>query len=167
MALQPNSGPGLPFWGFLTIIFLRAWIVSQHPNPNLEDRVSVCMTPGHRAAQLYPQALGTHFSSLLRHASVTVGLLFNPGHHNGAIFIYIGQFNDHFRPTYENKCIIISQLVILHKDEFFSYFSRRFQQLIKHSRKSWLSLDCTEITCFIVLINCSITLRLWSIWLKC
>jgi hypothetical protein len=34
-------------------------------------------------AQLYPQTLGTHFSRLLRHAWVTVGLFFNPGHHTG------------------------------------------------------------------------------------
>jgi hypothetical protein len=34
-------------------------------------------------AQLYPQALGTYFSSLLRHAWVTVGLFFNPGYHTG------------------------------------------------------------------------------------
>jgi hypothetical protein len=31
--------------------------------------------------QLYPQALGTHFSRLLRHAWATVGLFFNTGHH--------------------------------------------------------------------------------------
>jgi hypothetical protein len=37
-------------------------------------------------AQLYPQALGTHFSRLLRHAWVTVGLSFNPGHHMGSKF---------------------------------------------------------------------------------
>jgi hypothetical protein len=30
------------------------------------------MTPGDRVAHLYPQALGTHFSRLLRHARVTV-----------------------------------------------------------------------------------------------
>jgi hypothetical protein len=41
------------------------------------------MTSGDRVAQLYPQALGTHFSCLLRHAWVTVGLFFNPGHHTG------------------------------------------------------------------------------------
>jgi hypothetical protein len=41
------------------------------------------MTPGDRVAQLYPQALGTHFSGLLQHAWVTVGLFFNPGHHTG------------------------------------------------------------------------------------
>jgi hypothetical protein len=32
MALQPNSGPGLPFWGFVTT-FLRGWIVTPAPNP--------------------------------------------------------------------------------------------------------------------------------------
>jgi hypothetical protein len=41
------------------------------------------MTPGDRVAQLYPQELGTHFSRLLRHEWVTVGLFFNPGHHTG------------------------------------------------------------------------------------
>jgi hypothetical protein len=34
MALQPKSGPGLPFWGFVTITFLRGCIVS--PAPNLQ-----------------------------------------------------------------------------------------------------------------------------------
>jgi hypothetical protein len=43
------------------------------------------MTPGDRVTQLYPQALGTHFSRLLRHAWVTVGLFFNPGHHTGLL----------------------------------------------------------------------------------
>jgi hypothetical protein len=33
MALQPNSGPGLPLWGFVTIAFLQGWIVSPAPNP--------------------------------------------------------------------------------------------------------------------------------------
>jgi hypothetical protein len=32
---------------------------------------------------LYPQALGTHFIRLLRHAWVTVRLFFNPGHYTG------------------------------------------------------------------------------------
>jgi hypothetical protein len=39
------------------------------------------MTPGDSVAQLHPQALGIHFSRLLRHAWVTVGLFFNLGHH--------------------------------------------------------------------------------------
>jgi hypothetical protein len=33
MALQPYTGPGLPFWGFPTITFLQGWIVSPAPNP--------------------------------------------------------------------------------------------------------------------------------------
>jgi hypothetical protein len=66
MALQPNSGPGLPlFWGFLTITyFYGAGLLVQRPTPNLEDQISVFMTPGDRVAQLYPQALCTHFSRL-------------------------------------------------------------------------------------------------------
>jgi hypothetical protein len=59
----------------------------QRPTPNLEDQASVFMTPGDRVAQLYPQALGTHFSRLLRHSWVTVGLFFNPGHHTGLVIL--------------------------------------------------------------------------------
>jgi hypothetical protein len=83
MALQPNSGPGLPLWGFVTITFLQGWIVNQVPNPQPGGQGSVFMTPRDRVAQLYPQALGTHFSHLLWHAWVTVELFFNPGHHTG------------------------------------------------------------------------------------
>jgi hypothetical protein len=46
MALQPNSGPGLPFWDFLTVTFYGAGLLVQNPTPNLEDQVSVFMTPG-------------------------------------------------------------------------------------------------------------------------
>jgi hypothetical protein len=45
------------------------------------------MTPGDMVAQLYPQALGTHFSRILRHAWVTVGLYFNPGHDTGCVLL--------------------------------------------------------------------------------
>jgi hypothetical protein len=41
------------------------------------------MTPGDRVAQLYPQALGTLLSRLLRYEWVTVVLLFNSSHHTG------------------------------------------------------------------------------------
>jgi hypothetical protein len=58
MALQPNTGPGLPFWGFLTVTFLQGWIVSPAPNPNQEDQVSVFMTHGDRVTQLYPSHWG-------------------------------------------------------------------------------------------------------------
>jgi hypothetical protein len=85
MALQPKSEPGLPFWGFLTITFLRGWIVSPAPNPQ----------PGGPGLRIYDPrrqgglgALGTHFSRLLRHAWVTVGLFFNPGHHTGFVNNY-------------------------------------------------------------------------------
>jgi hypothetical protein len=49
-------GPCLPFWCFVTITFLQAWIVSLRPTPNVEDQASVFMTPADRVAQLYPQA---------------------------------------------------------------------------------------------------------------
>jgi hypothetical protein len=83
MAVQPNTGPGLPFWGFVTITFLRGWIVSPTPNPEPGGPGLRIYDPGDRVAQLNPQALGTHFSRLLRHAWVAVGLLFTPGHHTG------------------------------------------------------------------------------------
>jgi hypothetical protein len=79
-------------WGFVTITFLRGCIVSPAPNPNLEDQASVFMTPGDRVAQLYPQALGTHFNRLLRHAWVTVGLFFNLGYHTGPV-MYTNYYN--------------------------------------------------------------------------
>jgi hypothetical protein len=83
MALQPKSGPGLPFWGFLTITFLQGWIVSPAPNPQPGGPSLRICDPRDRMPQLYPQALGTHFSRLLRHAWVTVGLFFNPRHRTG------------------------------------------------------------------------------------
>jgi hypothetical protein len=83
MALQPKSGPGLPCWGFVTITLLQGWIVSPAPNRQPEGPGLRIYEPGDRVTQLYPQALGTHFSRLLRHAWVRAGLLFNPGHHTG------------------------------------------------------------------------------------
>jgi hypothetical protein len=70
MALQPT--------------FLRGWIVSPAPNPQPGGPGLRIYDPRRQGrGQLYPQALGTNFSRLLRHARVTVGLLFNPGHHTG------------------------------------------------------------------------------------
>jgi hypothetical protein len=43
----------------------------------------VFISPRGRVAQLYPWAPDTHFSRLLRHAWVTVGLFLFPGHHTG------------------------------------------------------------------------------------
>jgi hypothetical protein len=42
---SPNRALAVPFWGFVTITFLRGWIVSPAPNPQLEDQVSAFMTP--------------------------------------------------------------------------------------------------------------------------
>jgi hypothetical protein len=63
MALQPKSGHGLPFWGFVTINILRGWIVSPAANPEPGGPDLRIYDP--RAAQPYPQALGTHFSRIL------------------------------------------------------------------------------------------------------
>jgi hypothetical protein len=68
--------------GFSTI-FYRVGLLAPRPIPNLEDQASVFISPRGRVAQLYPQERGTHFSRLLRHAWVTVGLFLFPGHHTG------------------------------------------------------------------------------------
>jgi hypothetical protein len=81
---------GSPLWAvaFPTTRFFRGESVNPTPNPNLEDRASVFVTPGDRVTQLYSQALGTHFSRLLRHAWATLGLFLSPGHHTGIIFFF-------------------------------------------------------------------------------
>jgi hypothetical protein len=66
--------------------FYRVGLLAPRPTPTLEDQASVFISPRGRVAQLYPQAPGTHFSRLLRHAWLTVGLLF-PGHHMGTSYI--------------------------------------------------------------------------------
>jgi hypothetical protein len=72
-------------WGLLNnFIFYRVGLLAPRPTPTLEDQASVLfISPRGRVAQLYPQAPGTHFSRLLRHAWVTVGLFLFPGHHTG------------------------------------------------------------------------------------
>jgi hypothetical protein len=59
------------------------------------------MTPGDRADQLYPQALGTHFSRLLRHAWVTVGLFVNPGYHTRSLTGYTIEYRTRYVPANE------------------------------------------------------------------
>jgi hypothetical protein len=57
-------GP-LPSLDFLTTGFLQAGAVNPTPNPQPGGPgLRIC----DRATQLYPQALGTHFSRILRHA---------------------------------------------------------------------------------------------------
>jgi hypothetical protein len=92
MALQPKSDPGLPLWGFLTITFLRGWIFSPASNPQPGGPGLRIYDPGDSVAQLYPQALGTHFSRLLQHTWVTVGLFFNPGHHTGLVYTKLSAY---------------------------------------------------------------------------
>jgi hypothetical protein len=65
---------------------------------------NIYIPSGARVAQLYPQALGAHFSHLLRHVWVTLGLFFTPGYHMGAIIDLLCQ-NPHWwspviLPTY-------------------------------------------------------------------
>jgi hypothetical protein len=55
--------------------FSRVGLVSPRPTPIPEGQVSVFISPRVRVA--------THFSRLLRHAWVTVGLFLFPGHHTG------------------------------------------------------------------------------------
>jgi hypothetical protein len=53
---------------FLTTGFLRGGAVNPTPKPQPGDQASAFATPGDKVTQLYLQALGTHFSRLLRHA---------------------------------------------------------------------------------------------------
>jgi hypothetical protein len=53
--------------------FYRVGLLAPRPTPIPEDRASVFISPRGRMA--------THFSRLLRHAWVTVGLFLFPGHH--------------------------------------------------------------------------------------
>jgi hypothetical protein len=61
-------GYSFPALDFLKTGILQSEAVKPTPTPNLEDQTSVFVTPGDRVTQLFPQAQGTHFSSLSRHA---------------------------------------------------------------------------------------------------
>jgi hypothetical protein len=67
-------GHSLPTLDFLTAGFLRGGAVkhttSHQPG---EPGLRIC-NPGRQGGSVIPQALGTHFNHLLRHARVTVGL---------------------------------------------------------------------------------------------
>jgi hypothetical protein len=63
--------------GFLTTFF-GVGSLAPRQTPNVEDQVSIFISHGDWVAQLYPQAPGTHFSRILRHAWATVGLFFSP-----------------------------------------------------------------------------------------
>jgi hypothetical protein len=67
-------------------------------------------------AQLNPQALGTHFNGLLRHAWVTVGLLCNPGHSTGSAIVILLQYSHHvvFLHIYHAETDIRQNSIILY-----------------------------------------------------
>jgi hypothetical protein len=81
MALQLNSGPGLPLWGFVTEAFSQGWIVSPASKPQLGW--PGLWSPETGWSSYTPRHWLPHLSRLLRHEWVTVGLFFNPGHHTG------------------------------------------------------------------------------------
>jgi hypothetical protein len=59
--------------------FYRVGLLAPRQTPILEDQASVFISPRGRVA--------THFSRLLRHALVTVGLFLFPGHHTVTFLI--------------------------------------------------------------------------------
>jgi hypothetical protein len=55
-----HVGPWPPLLRFRNSSFFKGvGLLAPRPTPNLEDQVSVVMTPGDRVAQLYPRALGS------------------------------------------------------------------------------------------------------------
>jgi hypothetical protein len=72
--------------GFLTISFLHWQVVSLSPNPQPVGPVRRIYNPRGKVAQLYLQALGTHFVRLLRPAWASVGLFFSPVTTRGLIW---------------------------------------------------------------------------------
>jgi hypothetical protein len=72
--------------GFLTVSFLQWQVICLSPNPQPGGPVHRIYNPRSRVAQLYPQALGTHFGRLLRPAWAAVGLFFSPVTTRGRCF---------------------------------------------------------------------------------
>jgi hypothetical protein len=70
--------------------FYRVGLSTSCPTPNLQDQASIFVTPRDRVTQLYPQALGTHFSCLLQHAWAMLGLFLSSGHHMERIAVTCG-----------------------------------------------------------------------------
>jgi hypothetical protein len=76
----PPQNPAEFLGGFSTIFFFfyRVGLLAPRPTPIPEDQASVLfISPRGRVV--------THFSRLLRHAWVTVGLFLFPGHHTGSL----------------------------------------------------------------------------------
>jgi hypothetical protein len=71
----PPQNPAEFLGGFSTFSFYRVRLLAPRPTPIPEGQASVFISPRGRVA--------THFSHLLRHAWVTVGLFLFPAHHTG------------------------------------------------------------------------------------
>jgi hypothetical protein len=91
LAPQPSVGLGLLLKIRLNFLeasqqfsFLQGRVVSPTPNPHPGDQGSVFISPRGRVA--------THFSRLLRHAWVTVGLFLFPGHHTGTLKCLLNKY---------------------------------------------------------------------------
>jgi hypothetical protein len=78
-----------PSLEFLTIGFLQGGDVNRMPNPQPGGPDLCICDPEDRVTQLYPQALGTHFSRLLRHAWATLGPFLSSGHHTENILNHL------------------------------------------------------------------------------
>jgi hypothetical protein len=79
MSLQSNADlrllNGYHISGFLTVDFLQGGVAAPRPTPNLEDQVSIFISPGDWVAQLYPQAL-VYCSVKKRNILITVDFNF-------------------------------------------------------------------------------------------
>jgi hypothetical protein len=84
--------------------FYGVGLSTPRPTPNLEDQASVFVTPGDTVTQLYPQALGTDFSCLLRHAWAALGLFLSSGHHTEDLHCYIQTENIKQLRAASNEC---------------------------------------------------------------
>ena len=89
MVLLQTLGPRSHIW-FPNRQFFTEWGCQPHAQPPAWTTRSHIYNPWDWVVQLYPQALGTHFSCLLLHAWGTVELFFNSGHHTGYYFMLVG-----------------------------------------------------------------------------
>jgi hypothetical protein len=109
LAPQPSLGHGLLHKIGLNFLeasqqfsFLQDRVVSPTPNPHPGGSGLYIYIPQRQGGPVIP--LGPHFSQLLRHAWVTVGLFLFPGHHTDA--------GPHFHENLESRSwIMFSGLV--------------------------------------------------------
>jgi hypothetical protein len=94
--------------GFLTVDFSGVGSTAPRPTPNLEDQVSIFISPGDWVAHLYPQAPSSHFSRLLWHTWATVGLFFSPVTTRGRSVVYL-----HVLPSIARRLFFIAQDAVM------------------------------------------------------